>query len=64
MSSTGSLVMLGPSAVTPGQEAAWYGVYGVLLWISAVIAIILVPPAVSGHAEQQAPRIRPGAAIQ
>ncbi len=43
ISSTGSLVMLAPSAVTPAQEAAWYGVYGTLLLITGVIAIMLLP---------------------
>jgi hypothetical protein len=35
VSSAGSLVMFGPSRVTPGQEAAWYAVYGGLLWLVA-----------------------------
>jgi membrane protease YdiL (CAAX protease family) len=30
--STGFLVVLGPNGVTPGEEAAWYAIYGLLLW--------------------------------
>ena len=37
--STGSLVVLSPSAVSPEQEALWYLAYAVLLWI--VIAVIV-----------------------
>lgn len=40
ISSTGSLVMLGPPHVSPAQEALWYAAYGALLWI--VAAVILV----------------------
>jgi membrane protease YdiL (CAAX protease family) len=32
-SSTGSLVVLRPVGVTPGEEALWYGVYAGLLWL-------------------------------
>ncbi|HVV73086.1 MAG TPA: CPBP family intramembrane glutamic endopeptidase [Verrucomicrobiae bacterium] len=35
--STGCLVVLGPNGVTPGQEAAWYALYGLLLWGAAAI---------------------------
>jgi membrane protease YdiL (CAAX protease family) len=37
--STGSLVVLSPSAVSPQQEALWYLAYAVLLWI--VVALIV-----------------------
>jgi len=37
--STGSLVVLSPSAVSPGQEALWYLVYAVLLW--TVVALVV-----------------------
>jgi membrane protease YdiL (CAAX protease family) len=37
--STGSLVVLSPSAVSPDQEALWYLTYAVLLWI--VVAVIV-----------------------
>jgi hypothetical protein len=30
--STGCLVVLGPNGVTPGEEAGWYALYGLLLW--------------------------------
>jgi hypothetical protein len=34
-SSTGFLVVLGASDVTPGKEAAWYALYGTFLTIAA-----------------------------
>jgi membrane protease YdiL (CAAX protease family) len=34
-SSTGFLVVLGASHVTPGQEASWYGLYGAFLALAA-----------------------------
>jgi membrane protease YdiL (CAAX protease family) len=39
-SSTGSLVVLSASRVTPAQEAGWYFVYAALLWIIVVTAFI------------------------
>jgi uncharacterized protein len=38
-SSTGFLVVLSPTHVTPAQEALWYAVYGALLWI--VVALLV-----------------------
>jgi len=38
--STGSLVALGPSNVTPAQETIWYASYAAALWI-AVAGIYL-----------------------
>jgi Fe-S cluster assembly protein SufB len=35
-SSTASLVVFGANAVTPGQEAAWYALYAVVLWVVGV----------------------------
>jgi len=39
-SSTGFLIVLSPSPITPASETLWYGVYGIILW--AVAAIIIV----------------------
>jgi CAAX protease family protein len=39
-SSTGFLVILGPSHVSPAQEALWYAVYAVVLWM--VVAFVIV----------------------
>jgi uncharacterized protein len=36
-SSTGSLVVLSPPRVTSGQEALWYAVYGVALWVAVAV---------------------------
>jgi membrane protease YdiL (CAAX protease family) len=38
-SSTGSLVALSPPRVTAGQEALWYAVYAVALWI--IVAFVI-----------------------
>jgi membrane protease YdiL (CAAX protease family) len=38
-SSTGFLVILGPSHVSPAQEALWYAVYAAMLWI--VVALVV-----------------------
>lgn len=40
-SSTGSLVILSPAGVTPGQEAMWYAIYAAGLWliVGAVAAV-------------------------
>lgn len=39
MVSTGCLVVLGPPRVTAGEEALWYGAYGIALWL--VVAIVV-----------------------
>jgi hypothetical protein len=39
ISLSGSLVMLGPAHVSPGQEALWYGVYAAVLW--ALVALVV-----------------------
>lgn len=39
--STGSLVVLGPYAVSPGQETLWYMLYAALLWIVVLAFNIL-----------------------
>jgi hypothetical protein len=39
MVSTGCLVVLGPPRVTAGEEALWYGAYGIALWF--VVAIVV-----------------------
>jgi hypothetical protein len=33
VSSTSSLVIFGAPRVTAGQEAFWYGAYGIVLWM-------------------------------
>jgi membrane protease YdiL (CAAX protease family) len=35
--STGSLVAFSPTRISPAQEALWYGVYGLALWIAVAI---------------------------
>ena len=37
-SSTGFLVILSPSHISPSQEALWYAVYAAMLWI--LVAVI------------------------
>ena len=36
--STGSLVIFGPFAATPAQEALWYAAYGATLWLMLLVA--------------------------
>jgi hypothetical protein len=43
-SSTAFLVILSPPAVSPAQEALWYGVYAALLWAFAAAAMVLWSP--------------------
>jgi len=39
VSSTGALVFFGASRVNAAQEATWYGLYGVTLWLSVAIVV-------------------------
>ena len=39
MVSTGCLVAFGPSRVTGGEEALWYGSYGIVLWLMVAIVV-------------------------
>jgi uncharacterized protein len=39
VSSTASLVVLGPSPISPAQEALWYAVYALVLW--GIVAVVL-----------------------
>jgi uncharacterized protein len=39
ISSTGSLVIFGPPAVSARQEAIWYALYGITLWIAVLIVV-------------------------
>jgi membrane protease YdiL (CAAX protease family) len=43
ISSTGSPVVFSPPAVTPAQEATWYVLYAVLLWLLVLLLTILFP---------------------
>ncbi len=43
--STGALVVFSPPAVTPAQEAAWYGIYAAALWLVALLLIHFFPRA-------------------
>jgi membrane protease YdiL (CAAX protease family) len=39
ISSTGSLVVFGAARVTAAQEATWYALYGILLWVAVAIVV-------------------------
>lgn len=39
-SSTGFLIILSPSMISPANETLWYAVYAVILWIPAAIVIM------------------------
>ena len=49
ISSTGTLVVFSPPAVTPAQEAAWYALYAVVLWALALLLTLAAPAASSGQ---------------
>jgi hypothetical protein len=49
ISSTGTLVVLSPPAVTPAQEAAWYVLYAAALWALALLLTLAAPAASSGQ---------------
>jgi CAAX protease family protein len=40
-SSTGSLVVLSPSRTTPAQEAMWYAIYAIALWLIVGIVVTI-----------------------
>jgi hypothetical protein len=39
ISSTGSLVIFSPPAVSARQEVIWYALYGLALWIVVLIVV-------------------------
>jgi uncharacterized protein len=39
ISSTGSLVVFGAARVTAAQEATWYALYGIVLWVAVAIVV-------------------------
>lgn len=39
ITSTGSLVIFGPTRVTASQEALWYALYGALLWLAVLLVV-------------------------
>jgi uncharacterized protein len=39
ISSTGSLVIFSPPAVSAQQEVIWYALYGMALWVVALIVV-------------------------
>ena len=43
-SSTGFLIVLSPSPITPAIETFWYGVYGLVLWALAAVIIVKNKP--------------------
>jgi len=48
-SSTGFLVVLGASAVTPRQEALWYAGYAGVLWLVVAVVLIRQGPTLGYH---------------
>jgi membrane protease YdiL (CAAX protease family) len=43
ISSTGSLVVFSPSAVSPAQEASWYALYAAALWLFVLLLVRAAP---------------------
>jgi membrane protease YdiL (CAAX protease family) len=52
--STGSLVVLSPAAVSPEQEALWYLVYAGLLWILVALVVARFGATLAGRSREQA----------
>jgi membrane protease YdiL (CAAX protease family) len=58
VSSTASLVVLGPSPISPAQEALWYAVYALVLWgiVAVIVAIygsqLMRQPVLIGHPKE------------
>jgi membrane protease YdiL (CAAX protease family) len=55
--STGSLVVLSPSAVSPEQEALWYLAYAVLLWIVVAVIVARFGATLTGIWRQQVAQV-------
>ena len=52
ISSTGSLVVFSPAAVSPVQEAAWYALYAALLWLLVLFLAIFASSSANRAATQ------------
>jgi hypothetical protein len=63
VNSTGSLVVFSPAHASPAQEARWYAVYGLFLWVVVLVVVLRegaalrCPPA--RHRNRPASRSRP-----
>jgi membrane protease YdiL (CAAX protease family) len=55
--STGSLVVLSPSAVSAEQEALWYLAYAALLWIVVAVIVARFGATLTGTWRQPVPRV-------
>jgi hypothetical protein len=53
MVSTGCLVVLGPPRVTAGEEALWYGAYGIVLWLVVAIVVSIYGKNLAGKPAHQ-----------
>ncbi len=49
LSSTGALVVLGAPRVNAAQEATWYGLYGVSLWLAVAIVVKIYGKRLTRH---------------
>jgi membrane protease YdiL (CAAX protease family) len=54
-SSTASLVVLSPPAVTARQEVIWYGIYGLILWL--VVALVVFKTGIALKAKRSSSAI-------
>ena len=41
ISLTGALVVFSPPAVSPAQEASWYALYAVAMWVLAIFLVTI-----------------------
>jgi membrane protease YdiL (CAAX protease family) len=49
VSSTGSLVVFGAARVTAPQEAMWYALYGIVLWVAVGFVVNIFGRRLGGH---------------
>jgi membrane protease YdiL (CAAX protease family) len=52
-SSTGSLAILSPAQVSPGQEAFWYAVYAGVLWMAVGVIVVRLGTSLTWPAERR-----------
>ena len=55
--STGALVIFGPEGILPKQEAFWYLLYGVLLWITVAIIMAMERAKRYGNRQTVSPQV-------
>ncbi len=52
MSSTGSLAVLGPPAISPAMVTSWYAIYAAVLWIAAAVVIAVTKGSLTARSDE------------